>query len=273
LFATRAGFNYVIAMVKIQDKSYLLDATDPKSIPNVLPQRVLNFQGRLINNDGTSEWVELFPDKHSIKSINLNLNFNDDQISGLAITKMDDYYAYIYRKEMADNTKDLLEKKIQNEYDNIEISNFRISNLDNLYKSATEMLQFETDEYFDEIDDKLYINPFLMWNLYDANPFKSKERKFPVYFNYPRISITNTVFNIPEGYEVVSLPESVLFTFGDQIGGYDYQITQKGNRIILKSIYNVNVAIVGMKDYQDLKAFIDKVINKQKEQIVLKKKQ
>ena len=57
VFPTRYGFNYVIAQVRIGDKNYLLDATDPIAAIGLLPERVMNWQGRVVRPNGTSNWV------------------------------------------------------------------------------------------------------------------------------------------------------------------------------------------------------------------------
>lgn len=62
-FPSTEGFNYVIAGVETPTGIALLDATDEFSTINVLPLRDLNWIGRLIRKDGTSETVDLMPKK------------------------------------------------------------------------------------------------------------------------------------------------------------------------------------------------------------------
>jgi hypothetical protein len=61
MFPNRTAFNYVIAAVETAKGLVLLDASDKFSTPNVLPLRDLNWIGRLIRKDGTSEGVDLMP--------------------------------------------------------------------------------------------------------------------------------------------------------------------------------------------------------------------
>ena len=49
----------------------LLDATSKFSTPNVLPFRDLNWLGRLIRKDGTSEEVDLMPKKASNENVTM----------------------------------------------------------------------------------------------------------------------------------------------------------------------------------------------------------
>ena len=57
LFPTTDGFNYVIAGIEVQDAVILLDATERNSFPNILPNRALNWMGRLVRKDGSSSSV------------------------------------------------------------------------------------------------------------------------------------------------------------------------------------------------------------------------
>ncbi len=273
LFATRTGFNYVIAAVDLNGKRYLLDATDPISLPELLPERALNFQGRLITKEGKTEIVPLFTKDYSSKHTTLNLKFEEGELSGIATSIMDNYYAYHYRNDIEDkNSSEAINKWLQDKYENIDVLKGRVRNTHKIYKKLNEALQFETDEYVDEVSDKILISPLLEWAFETSNPFKSKEREFPIFFNYPRIRSVNVTLNIPENYEIVSLPKSGSFSFGNNDGTYDYNITQNGQTIQLKSTYVINSPIVTKEYYQQLKEFIDKVIQKQQEKIVLKKK-
>ena len=48
-FPNISKFDYVIGHVKIGEKEYLLDATEPYGMPNILPVRCLNGEGLLVN--------------------------------------------------------------------------------------------------------------------------------------------------------------------------------------------------------------------------------
>lgn len=68
-YPSRTDFNYVIAAVQIDDKQILLDATNKFNSPNILPLQVLNWTGRLIRQDGSSEEINLVPTVPSKKTI------------------------------------------------------------------------------------------------------------------------------------------------------------------------------------------------------------
>ena len=61
MFPNRTIFNYVIASATIDGKQILLDATNKYTTNNILPLQTLNWTGRLLREDGSSEEIKLEP--------------------------------------------------------------------------------------------------------------------------------------------------------------------------------------------------------------------
>ena len=101
LYATERGFNTVIAHVATENGEFLLDATDYYSLPNILPDRDLNFQGRLIQENGTSKWIELFSKQHSTEKTTVTVQFDGSKFKGMSRKELDKYFLYNYRQNMA----------------------------------------------------------------------------------------------------------------------------------------------------------------------------
>jgi hypothetical protein len=59
------------------------------------------------------------------------------------------------------------------------IKNFSIDNLDDISKSISEKMEVEIEAFDDMKAPTLYFNPFI-FNRMKRNPFKSKERLYPV---------------------------------------------------------------------------------------------
>ena len=272
IYPTLTGFNYVIAAVKKNNDYILLDATDLDATLNILPERVLNFMGRLIKNDGTSQWLQLFPKKNSNEIITVNLSVNDDEnLSGLLRTKYKDYFAYNMRKKYKGKRQEEIEKLIREENSDLEIEKLRINNLDKPYKPVSKTIKFETDAYIDAVSGKLYITPLV--NLaFEANPFKSPKRKFPVFYYFPRLYSVNVKLMVPDTYKIVSVPENKVYQMTENVMGYEYIVSVKGNLINIKSNLVINYPVIPEKKYQELRETFDKIIRKQAEKIIVEKK-
>ena len=271
LFPTINGFNYIIAAIPTQKGYDLLDATDSNSAVNLLPLRDLNFVGRLIEKDGSSKEIDLFPKVFTRKLVTVNTTFDGTDFSGISINKMDNYFAYNFRKSLRGLKKNEQRKYLEDKYNNLEITKQRIKNLDNPNSPIVETIQFETDSYSESIGDNIYITPLLFLSM-GKNPFDMEKRQFPVFFNYPKIIIKKVSIKIPDDYKIISLPKDTEISFGEHSGHYTYKITSTENTINITSSYAFNLSIVDVDQYKELKQFFDNIISKQSETIVIQKK-
>ncbi len=271
LFPTRRGFNYVISMVEFSDGKYvLLDATEPLSIPGLLPERAMNWNGRRILRKGNSSWVPLKPLKHSIEENKVYLNItNEKTVEGLHRTTYKNSKALKYRIANNNLSEDDLIVKLEEKH-GIEISDFKVLNGNNLGKPIVRNIKLTKEDAIEEINDKLYINP-LLYLAETENPFKSEERNFPVDFG-TRWEEKNLVsMTIPEGYKISFIPENTAIGLKDNIGVFKFIIKQSGKNVTVQSILKFNESLITPQYYEDLKGFFNEVVLKQSEKIILEK--
>ena len=97
-FPNRTGFNYVIAAVENGANLTLLDASDQAVSPNVLPLRAVNWLGRLIRKDGSSDAIDLMPSRLSNDLITMSYTIDDKgTVSGKYRRQQDNYNAMLSR--------------------------------------------------------------------------------------------------------------------------------------------------------------------------------
>lgn len=271
LSPTSRGFNYVISAITMpNNRNILLDATSTYSAIDVLPPRAINWNGRLVKKDGTSSWVLLTPKKHRQEDNKVNVKLSDDgMIEGMVRTKLTDLNAYAYRNTNNKLKEEDVITKIEDDY-SIEIDNFKVTNDKNIFKPLARLFKFSSEDLVEEINGKLYINPLLFYAK-TSNPFKLEERKFPVDFAGPWKDKNTVVMQIPEGYKVESIPETLAIGLPDKLGFFKFQVKQSGNKITTISILQCNEGIISPQYYQQLKEFYKKVVAKQTEKIVLTK--
>jgi len=82
IFPTREGFNYVIVQANYGGEKVLLDATEKFAGINLIPLRAANWKGRLIKEDGSSEWINLTNYTKSTETVLLTLKL-DEKLSKL----------------------------------------------------------------------------------------------------------------------------------------------------------------------------------------------
>lgn len=271
IFPTIDGFNYVIAAVEIENDLILLDATEEYSAPNVLPSRDLNWQGRIVRENGSSSWVNLTPTKLSDTNSSMSIVFNDaGTIEGVKRTQYTNLNALNYRDNYAKLKDDDVILKVEEENGKIEISDFRITNKIEIYKPIIEMFKFTSEDLLDKIGDKIYFKP-LFFDAMTKNPFKLEKRDYPIDFGSPFIKDNKVGIKIPAGYVVESIPENLAIGLRDNYGVYKFSVKIEGNMINVYSILQINTAIFPSANYEEIKDFYKMIVNKNLEQIVLKK--
>ncbi|WP_413999417.1 DUF3857 domain-containing protein [Flavobacterium sp. W1B] len=271
LFPNRTAFNYVIAAVETANGNVLLDASDKFSIPNVLPFRALNWTGRLIRKDGTSDEVDLMPRKLSNDIVFMTYNIDSDgKVIGKARRQNSDYNAMITRANIDSVKEDEYLEKLENRNNKIEISEYSRTNEKDIFLPITETYSFAGGDLCELIGGKIYVNPMLFFGN-DKNPFTQEVREYPVDFGFPFLDKYNIMIQIPEGFSVETLPTPAVIVMEDNLGTFKYEIALNGDKIQLLIQHQINDAIVGTEKYEMLKEYYKKKIAKESEKIVLKR--
>ncbi|WP_396595985.1 DUF3857 domain-containing protein [Dokdonia sp. R86516] len=271
LFPTRSGFNAVIASAKIGGDLLLLDASDKMSSPNVLKPELLNwFGGRLLKEDGVSEVVKLIG-KQAIHDALVNVKIDE---VGAPIVIVNNRYthndAYGMRKNLSGKDASEMSKFVSSIYNDYEILDLGVEEKENVSKPLKISFKARVDDYFETIGDKIYISPLLFFGQ-ETNVFKAEERKLPIDYDYGRLS--RFIFNIeiPDGYQVESMPESLSVSLAGNIGFYKYIISKNVNGVTISVQRSINESFLAADSYGDLKKFYEAIVSKETEKIVLSK--
>lgn len=269
VYPTVTGFNYVIATAEIEGKQILLDATHKFTVPNILPLNILNWKGRLIKKDGTSQEINLVPTTASKEITNMIAKINvNGSIDGKVRIENTDYNAYRYRVENSGRNEEEYLEKLENKYGKIAISDYVIQT--NVPNPVLETFSFTADNQLDKTGDEMLINPMLFFTT-TKNPFSQEKRQLPVYLGYPSQQRFNLNLEIPQGYKIESMPTPIRILSESKETGFTLNFSNQGNKIQITSVIEINSSIFAADQYEVLKEFFQKVIASQEKKIVLKK--
>lgn len=271
LFPTTDGFNYVISAIELDNGMLLLDATSKFSSPNILPERALNWFGRLIRKDGTSSNIDLTPSILSKETVNLNVNLTQDgSLTGKYRKQYTDHSALVFRQYYSSMDGQKYQEQLENSFGDIQIETLEVGNISDLGKPIVEVFGFTKDNAVDLIGDKMYFSP--MFFLADTeNPFKLDAREYPVDFSFPKVGKALISIKVPDGYKVEVLPAPNVIVLPDNLGTFKYLISTVANTIQLSVNSDINTAIITSNYYGSLKEFYRQLVEKQTEKIVLTK--
>lgn len=271
LFPNRTAFNYVIAAVETPNGYILLDASDKYSTPNVLPFRTLNWMGRLIRKDGSSEEIDLMPKKASNDIVFMNFDIDaEGKVKGKTRRQCSDYNAMITRENFEKLKEEEYLEKLENNSGKIEVSEYSRTNEKDLLAPTIETYSFTGNGLCELIGGKIYVNPMLFF-AQDKNPFKQEVREYPVDFGFPFMDKYNITIKIPEGFAVETLPKPVAYNMENNLGSFKFNIAANENVLQLSVAHQINEAIITTEQYEMLKEYYKGMIAKQTEKIVLKR--
>jgi hypothetical protein len=271
VFPNRGAFNYVIAAVETPEGLILLDATSKFSAPNVLPFRDLNWIGRLIREDGTSEEVDLMPKTASVDNVFMNYTIDvTGKVTGKVRRTRTGHNAMSFRNEIENIKEEDYLEKLENESKNIEIADYSRTNEKDVQLPVTETCSFTGTNLCELIGEKMYINPLLFFTK-AQNPFKQEDREYPVDYGFPFLDKYSINIDIPEGYVVETLPKSSQINMEDDLGIFKFMSNTSGSQIQISVSHQVNSPIVSSEYYSMLKDYYQGMIAKETEKIVLKK--
>ena len=271
--ATLDGFNYVISAIELPNDVLLLDATNTYALPNILPRRAMNWQGRLIRKSGSSTWTSLQQRKPVMDSKTINYKITEDfSVEGKVREYKTMQLAQSNRiKESKLSEKEKIEKLEDKDFE-IEIGNLEIKNEEDYSKPYMKSFDFVADELIEEIGDKLYLSPLLFYNV-EESPFKEETRTYPIDFVYPFSNKFMINIMIPEGYEVEYLPQSSASKLSEEnISSYKYISKRNNNLIQLNINFDFNYSVVPVDNYVAFKEYFNTYLEKISDKIVFKKK-
>jgi hypothetical protein len=263
-------FNYVIARVMVDGKEVLLDASYPNLGFAKLDANCYNGQARVVNNAATP--IDLSSDQLSEGEM-VSVQLLNDKNEGWVARVNDEqgYYGSLnIRRRIQKDGKENYFKDLGKEFTNdITIEKTGIDSLERYEEPIT--LHYDI-KFGKEQPDIMYLDPILA-EKYKKNPFKSADRQYPVEMPYKMNEVYLLTLNIPDGYVADEVPKPVTLKMDESNDViFEYRISQSGGVISLRTRLQVNKTTFQPSQYNVLREFFNKVVAKQNEQIVLKKK-
>ena len=264
----RSHFNFTISRVKIDDKTYLMDASEKEHVFGVLPRYCVNGKG-LVIKEGPEEWEDLNPYKSNIEMVQSNFDLSDDGLlAGNITVRRKGYDAWDVKDEIKEDGEDKYIEEFEKARENWSIESHTIDSSDPY--SLNETIDLELEGKVEDLGSLLYLNP-IVYGERSENPFKGTEQIYPINFGVPFSEILITEITLPEGVTVETLPEPLSMALPERAGTLLYSIKVIGNKIMINQRLTINKLEYEAADYPLLREFFARVIEKGGEQIVLKR--
>lgn len=264
-------FNYVIAKLNLNEKVYLLDATEDYLTFGLVPERCLNGKGRVIG-EKESYWFEVnAPEKQKQVSVQKLKIQPDGTILGSVQNTYFGYDAMNQRRLISryPSEKEFIQSIIKG-WDGGTITNYKIENASDPLKPLGITLEVEIGNDLAGAPTQLF--HLFMFDRWEKNPFRSSERMYPVDFGVPMEEIVSMSLEYPVGYELDELPGKVGLMLPGGGGKYMFNVQNTSNTLTMYSSLAINKPVFTSEEYHYLKELFSHVVATQQTDLVLKKK-
>lgn len=271
-YPTPGQFNYVVCELMLNNERLLFDATE-KFLPfDMLPAHCFNHKGFLVSSEQYG-WIGMEPKRHHKVSVEADLTLMESgEVGGEVKLLMSDYAAFQIREEQVSEEGD--DEKYVNKVlkkDLWDVKLLEKQHIENIEKPVLEKYELNSRQNAIVANDRIYLNPHLFLRV-EQNPFKMQERVYPVDFDMLEDKTVLTKIKVPEGFVVEELPESAALVLQGNALKFISSVSHSGNQIIVMSKLQVNKTLFQPFEYLELKEMYDRIIAKQSESVVLKRK-
>ncbi len=270
LYPVLSEFNYLIVQLQIGEEKYLLDATEKYLDFGHLPYRCLNHYARLLDFKEGSSWIDIDPEEFSTITFRDSLKVNADGTStGISEQILNGYHAISAREKLEDLSNNEIFGRLTNAAAHTKAQN--VSYTVDSESDENLNLHFELNNESQKINDLIYVNPF-SFQFFDENPFQLSERQYPIDFGYKDAYSYSIIVEIPEGHEVIELPEQKLMKLPQNAGLLQFMVQQMDEKNL--SVFcrvNFPKTMYEPGYYPYLKEFFNTLIDIQKQSIIVLK--
>lgn len=258
-------FNYVIVFLTIDNKKYLLDATEKYAQFGALPIRALNVEGRVLDFKKGSYWEPIVGSDRNMHYATLQLEADENgYFSGKINEVSTGQIALPKRKASNQFTKEEIVKRKQSENEFLNISELQIENdmdFEQPYKESYNITLHEQ-----AVASILFLYPFQMTNYIAENPFKKEKREYPIDFGFPVTNNYLVSIDVKDQYEIVKVPTNRILKLPENDGELSVVYEVAGSKVNIRLNMKLNTTAYSPEAHTTLREFFETLVKIQSEE-------
>ena len=265
--------NFVIACAMLDDERYLLlDATHDNYPLGMLPFRCRNGNGRILIGGG-GRWIPLTNGERNGVTYKGALTLAEDgSAHGDLSLETTGYMAVDLEETLEEDGSEVRQNDLTGDHNGWEFSDYEYNSAVAAEGKFSESMKVSTTDAAMAAGDRIYFNTLVGLGLTE-NPFNTEIRRYPVNLGAPQDHNVLLQINLPEGYEVEEAPENQAFALPNNGGTFRLTVIPGNGSITIISKMQLAKEEYQITEYHALREFVNVVIAKEDQQIVLKKKE
>ncbi len=265
-------FDEVLALVVINNRNYVLDATDIYNSPRLIPWEINYSEGLVIEKVETSKWgwKTLWDNEDMFKDLILIQGNIDDQgiMTGEATIDSYDYSKVNRVEDLKDGKEKFVEKYFSSKNVAVHVDSSLIKKVNSDSLPLTQKLWF--NEKLSSSGKYKYFSTNVFTGL-EENLFTADRRFSDIFFGANQNYTIAESFFIPDGYAFDELPKNVKMIMPDTSIVFTRLITSQNDLVNMRITLEFRKPVFEASEYDSFREFCKKLYGMLNEQIVIKK--
>ena len=262
-------FNTVMAFVTISNKTFVLDATDKIINYKLVPEKVVNINGFIVEGED-GRWKDVLSGKYRFKIVAAVEGQIDTagKMTGTGLVYCYDYARMQRCEEWAQDKEKFKEDHFIKAYPALKIEEIVLNNLEADSLPLEQKVKFSSP--LSSSGDYFYFSVNLFSGL-EKNLFIADKRVSDIDFGVPQDYTIFGNFTIPPGYVFDGLPGNFSMVTLDNGIVFNRSVQAESNLLNVRITVEFKRSLYPANSYGDFKEFYKKLFDKLNEQVVIKK--
>lgn len=263
-------FNTVMAYVQVDDKYWIMDASDKLSSCTLIPEQVVNSNGFVLQGTG-GKWLEVLESKVKYKvftAVQTEISA-DGRMTGEATVKCSGYAKRDRGTSWTKNKEEFKQKFFSIPDMSVNLDDIAVNNINSDSLPLEQKVKFNCT--LNHSGEYTYF-PVNIFSGIHKNPFISEQRISDIEFGYLQDYTIVENFIIPEGYVIDAIPENITLTLPDKSIVFSRFMAANENKLNVRMTVEFKNSFYPVDLYEDFREFYKKLFSTLNEQVVIKKK-
>ena len=271
---TPSADNHMIAYFELNGEKYFLDATS-QYVPFDMPSAMIQGKDVLISKGNEFE-LQKVPEIDAEKNYvadTVMLKLSNELLEGEGVVHFEGFFKvnqkFNFNRSTQTEQYERIKSRIEKGNNKFKLSNYSISNMDSYESPLIVNYDFEIPDYVSVIGDRIFVN-LNMEKIFNKTKYPLN-RKQPVEFDFKNKMAFYAKLEIPEDYELSSIPEDVHYE--TQYFVFSTQYKRTGESVIISQTAEQKLLMLEPDLFPEYNEWANTINNSMNEVLILKKKQ
>lgn len=260
-------FNKVAAYAKANGKTFILDATQKFTPPDLMPFPLLNTIAFVVDKKDF-KLIRILSRNAYSNTITVNAKMdNNGLLKGTAEIISSDYAKQVRTEKIKTDPKKFNKEILEEPGSELIVDNCAFDNLDDDGKTLVQNIEFHNEQ---NVSGGFVFFTYNLFTGFVKNPFTAEERFTNVNFGYPYDITLKAIVQLPENSKIDKLPEDKELALGNKSFLLSRKLKIENNTLVISIWFRQTITLVQSDQYTNLKSIFKQITDLLNEPVVIK---